>query len=69
MSKILLPKFERIKSITRTLPKWKDPNSIYMRLPEHYKQRHIDFLNTIPKPLHYKPPDNPFIVDQDHGVK
>ena len=69
MSRILLPKFERIKSIGRELPKWKDPNGIYARLPEHYKQKHRDFLNTLPKPVHYKSPEKPYIVDHEHGVK
>lgn len=54
MSKILLPKFERIKSIGKQIPKWTDPNGIYFRLPEHYKIRQREFLNTLPKPVHYK---------------
>ena len=69
MSKILLPKFERFRAIGRHIPKWSDPDSLYFRLPEHYKQRHRDFLNTVPKPVHYKPSEKPYIVDHVHGVK
>jgi hypothetical protein len=65
MSKILLPKFERIKSIGKQIPKWTNPNSIYYRLPEHYKARHQDFLNTLPKPVHYKPAEKPIEIDHD----
>lgn len=67
--KILLPKFERITSITKEIPKWSNPNSIYYRLPEHYKRRHREFLNTIPKPVHYKPSDAKWEVDHEHGIK
>ena len=69
MAKILLPKFERITSIGRQLPKWTDPNSIYNRLPEHYKKRHREFFNTEPKPVHYKPSESKYEVDHDHGVR
>ncbi len=69
MSKILLPKFERIKSIGRQIPKWTDPNSIYFRLPDHYKNRQREFLNTIPKPVHYRAPEKPYEIDSETGVK
>lgn len=65
MSKILLPKLERIKSIGKQLPKWTDPNSIYCRLPEHYKARHREFLNTLPKPVHYRPPEREVDIDPE----
>ncbi|RNA42640.1 39S ribosomal mitochondrial [Brachionus plicatilis] len=67
--KLLLPKFERIKSLGKHLPKWSDPNGIYYRLPEHYKKRQVDFLNTLPKPVHYKPSEKLYEVDHEHGVK
>ena len=35
------------------------------RLPEHYKARHQDFLNTLPKPVHYKPAEKPIEIDHD----
>lgn len=69
MSRILLPKFERVKSIGKQIPKWTNQDSIYNRLPEHYKQRHRDFLNTLPKPVHYKPSEKSYEVDHEHGVK
>jgi hypothetical protein len=69
MSKILLPKIERIKAIGAEIQKWKDPNSIYYRLPEHYKKRQREFLNTLPKPVHYKATEKAYEVDHEHGVK
>lgn len=69
MSKLLIPKLERIKSIGKQIPKWTDPNSIYFRLPEHYKQKQREFLNTLPKPVHYKIPERAYEVDHDHGTK
>ena len=69
MSKLLLPKFERIKSIGRQIPKWTDPNSIYFRLPEHYKVKQREFLNTLPKPIHQKVSEKPYELDIEHGVK
>lgn len=69
MSKLLIPKFERIKSLGKHLPKWTDSNSIYYRLPEHYKKRQIDFLNTLPKPVHYKPTEKLYEVDHENGIK
>ncbi len=69
MSKLLLPKFERIKSIGLQIPKWTDPNSIYFRLPEHYKKQQREFLNTLPKPVHYREPEKLYDVDIEHGVK
>ena len=67
--KILLPKLERFRAIGREIPKWSDPNGIYFRLPEHYKKRHREFLNTLPKPVHYKPSDKKYEVNHDFGVK
>ena len=69
MSKILLPKIQRFQSIGREAPKWTDPKSIYYRLPEHYKKRQQDFLNTLPKPVHYKPSETSYEVDHEHGIK
>ena len=65
--KILLPKLERIKSIGKETFKWKDPNSIYNRLPEHYKARHREFMNTLPKPVHYRDPAEPMTIDHTFG--
>lgn len=67
--KILLPKFERVKAIGKEIPKWTNPNSIYYRLPEHYKQRHREFLNTLPKPVHYIQSEKKWEVDHEHGTK
>jgi len=69
MAKILLPKFERITSIGRQLPKSTELNSIYNRLPEHYKKRHREFFNTERTPVHYKPAESKYEVDHDHGVR
>lgn len=69
MSKILIPKIQRFQSIGRELPKWTDPKSIYYRLPEHYKKRQRDFLNTLPKPVHYKQSEKSYEVDHEHGIK
>lgn len=69
MSKILLPKIERFRSIGRQIPKWTDPNSLFSRLPEHYKARHREFLNTVPKPVHYRPSEKAFEVDHETGTK
>ncbi len=69
MSKILLPKLERFKSIYKETKKWTDPNSIYYRLPEHYKKRHREFFNTLPQPVHYKPSEKLYEVDHEYGVK
>ena len=66
--KLLLPKLERIVSVGKQIPKWKDPNSIYFRLPEHYKRRQREFLNTVPKAVHYREPEAPFTQDHEHGV-
>lgn len=67
--KILLPKFQRVTAIGKEVKKWTDPNSIYFRLPEHYKRRHREFLNTMPKPVHYKASEKKWEVDHEHGVK
>jgi hypothetical protein len=68
--KILLPKLERFKAVgPKDIYKWKDPTSIYSRLPEHYKKRHIDFLNTVPKPVHYMEPEKKFVVDHEYGIR
>ena len=67
--KILLPKFERFRSITKEIPKWTDVNSLYYRLPEHYKRRQRSFLNTIPQPVHYKKSDKLYEVDHETGTK
>lgn len=69
MSKILIPKLERIKALGKQIPKWTDETSIYFKLPEHYKARQRDFLNTLPKPVHYKLPKTKYQVDHEHGVK
>lgn len=69
MSKLLIPKFEKFRSVGKQIPKWTDPNGIYFRLPEHYKQRQREFLNTIPQPVHYKTPESEYKVDHEHGVK
>lgn len=65
--KILLPKFERIKAIGLEIPKWTDPNGLYFKLPEHYKRRQREFLNTFPKAVHYKPAEKHWEVDHETG--
>lgn len=67
--KILLPKLEKFTAVNKQIPKWTDPNSIYYRLPEHYKKRHRDFLNTVPKPVHYIPSEKKWEVDHEYGTK
>ncbi len=69
MSKLLIPKLERIRALGKQIPKWTQETSIYFRLPEHYKNRQREFLNTVPKPVHYKLPETKFLVDHEHGVK
>jgi hypothetical protein len=66
--KILIPKLERIKSIGKETFKWKDPNSIYYRLPEHYKKQQREFLNRLPKPVHYQAPKDLKTIDHEFGV-
>lgn len=69
MSKLLIPKFEKIRGISRQIPKWSDPNSIYFRLPEYYKAKQREFLNSIPKPIHQKSRETNYIVDIEHDIK
>jgi hypothetical protein len=69
MSKLLIPKLERFKTINKEVFKWKDPNSIFYRLPEHYKKRHREFFNTLPKPVHYKKSEKLYEVDHETGNK
>ncbi len=68
-SRILLPKIERITAIVKESEKWTDPNSIYYRLPEHYKKRYREFRNTLPKAVHYKASEKAYEVDHEFGVK
>ena len=69
MNKLLVPTIQRITAISLETDKWTNPNSIYARLPEHYKKRYQEFYNTMPKPVHYKPFEKAFIVDHEFGVK
>lgn len=69
MSKLLIPKLERIRSLGREIPKWTDKTSIYYKLPEHYKEKQREFLNTIPQPVHYKKPEKLYEVNIEHGTK
>lgn len=69
MSKLLIPKFEKIRSVSRQIPKWSDPNSIYFRLPDHYKTKQKEFLNSFPKPIHQKLIEKNYAVDIEHDIK
>lgn len=69
MSKLLIPKFEKIRSVSRQIPKWSDPNSIYFRLPDYYKAKQKEFLNSFPKPIHQKLIETNYVVDIEHDIK
>jgi len=69
MSRILLPKFERFRAVTKETQKWTDKNSLYYKLPEHYKKRHRDFLSTVPQPVHYKKAEKIYEVDHETGFR
>ena len=67
--RILLPKFEKFRAVVKDSPKWSDKNSLYYKLPEHYKKRQRDFLKTIPQPVHYRKPEKLYEVDHVTGIK
>lgn len=70
MARPLLPKFQRISAVGRyETAKWTDENSIYYRLPEHYKRRHQEFLNRIPEPVHYIQNPDKYEVDHETGTR
>jgi hypothetical protein len=69
MAKLLIPKLEYIRSMGKQIPKWTDPESLYYKLPEHYKRRQREFLNTLPKPVHYRPSEKSVIFDHETGFK
>jgi hypothetical protein len=69
MSKLLIPKFEKMRSVNRQIPKWTNQNSIYYRLPEYFKEKQREFLNTVPKPVHQKFPKTDYIVDTENDIK
>ena len=68
-SRVLLPKFTKFRKITKEVPKWTDKNSLYYKLPEHYKRAQRSFLNNVPQPVHYKKADKLFEVDYETGTK
>ena len=69
MSRILLPKFERYRAVIKETQKWTDKNSLYYKLPEHYKKRHKEFLSTVPKPVHYIKSEKLYEVDHETGTR
>jgi hypothetical protein len=69
MAKLLIPKLEYIRSMGKEIPKWTDRNGLYYKMPEHYKRRQREFLNTLPKAVHYKASEVPYVVDHEHGTR
>jgi hypothetical protein len=66
--RLLIPKFERITSVGK-IPskKWSDHDSIYKRLPEFYKRRHLEFRNHMPQAVHYIEKEKKFKVNHNTG--
>jgi len=59
------PRVSRVSLLSSVFP----PGSLRSRLPDHYKQRHLDKLNNLPDVLHQVPYEAKYRLDAETGFR